>query len=90
MADRLVDTLDTFTKKTNDLATQLYTTLTHVLDTKQLTTLLAFDESKYENIVLDSIPSQLLGTIPTKGYSEDLVPGMTEAEKLIDLLRSVE
>ena len=92
MTDRLVDTLDTFTKKTNDLATQLYTTLTHVLDTKQLTTLLAFfaDELKYENIVLDSIPSQLLGTIPTKGYSEDLVPGMTEAEKLIDLLRSVE
>ena len=42
MTDRLVDTLDTFTKKTNDLATQLYTTLTHVLDTKQLTTLLAF------------------------------------------------
>ena len=40
--------------------------------------------------MLDSIPSQLLGTIPTKGYSEDLVPGMTEAEKLIDLLRSVE
>lgn len=92
MTHRLIDTLETFTKRTNDLASQLYSTVTNILDPQQLLTLLTFfcDESKYEDVVFDAIPNQLLGTLPTKVYSEDIVSDMNEAEKLIDLLRGVE
>ena len=84
--------MEMFSKKTNDCATEVYVNLTNILDSKQLTTLLNFyaDESKYENIVLESISSQLLGDVSTKAYSEGVALELTTAEKIIDLLRNIE